>query len=171
MVFLFIFRNSIEEWIFSDFVELLRNMDIKVGWLEAPTPYADWIIGGVLVILFLILVVLAGIDTKIKYQRGMVAWQVYDNLSNAFKNLMYATGEADRVDAHACIEKERGKLPDKELDKLVRLLLDAESERIVLGMNPSSDAAQRVLSLTNERIRNHFKSKYGGRDYGKPCKL
>lgn len=97
----------------------------------------------------------------------LAAWEVYDNLTNAFRDLMYSTDEKKRSDIHARIEQERGKLPDKELDKMINLFLDAEAERARYGMNPYSDDAQYVLSLNNERMRNYVYQKYGSREYGR----
>jgi hypothetical protein len=54
---------------------------------------------------------------------------------------------------------------------MINLFLDAEVERVRLGMNPLDENSQYVLSLNNERMRNHIKGKYGGRMHGKENKL
>ncbi|MBI2852990.1 MAG: hypothetical protein HYX84_07825 [Chloroflexi bacterium] len=96
-----------------------------------------------------------------------VAWEVYDNLSKAFRDLTYATDEKQRAEIHAHIEEERGKLPDRELDTMINLFLNAEAERARFGLSPYSDDAQYVLSLHNERMRNYLSMKYGSREYGR----
>jgi len=163
--FLYIIKNSIKEWIFSDFVGWLRNMGVKVEWIEAWEPYADWIIGGILLIAFIVLTIIAGIDTKTKYQQRLVAWEVYDNLSKAFRSLMYASSMEERAKAHDDIGKERDKLPDKGLDKIINLHFALDTWNVEFLPDLTDDEAQSSLRVGLQATRNYMKSKYGQREY------
>ena len=120
-------------------------------------------------------VIVAAYLTYKELKRGFTyhrkAWEAYDNLVQAFRELTHTIIEVDRAKIHARIEKERGELPDKRLDEMINLFLDAESERARYGANAYDDDAHKALSITYERMRNHINNKYGGRGYGKPIRV
>jgi hypothetical protein len=118
--------------------------------------------------LFLILAIglallLTILDLRKLARNNPIAWEVYDNLCKLFRELTHTGEKKERDIIHSKIEKERGKLPDKTLDKMIRLFLNAEAERLRFGMDSYIDDAQYMLSLNNERMRNHIQSKYGDR--------
>lgn len=126
----------------------------------SPPTWLFWVLLSLAIGLALLLTLL---DLKKLAQNNPTAWVVYDNLCELFRTLTHAINEQERDAIHACIEKERGKLPDKELDKMIRLFLDAEAERAKFGLSSYNDVAQYILSLNNERMRNYILNKYGER--------
>ena len=106
-----------------------------------------------------------------KNEQNELAWQVYGNLSEEFRNLMFATEAKDRADIYALIEKERDKLPDTGLDKIIdEDILGVERERAHWNMNSYCDEADAYLSEGLKNMRNYFKRKYGGRGHDEPTK-
>jgi len=137
--------------------------DIAERWFGLsyqPPPFLFWVLLGVAVCLAIYLTY-RSLRRSFLYHR--VAWEVYDNLCESFRKLSHTTDVKKRDKIQADIESQRGKLPDKKLDEIIRLFLDAEAEATKYGANPYSDAAQYDLSLTNERMRNHIQGKYGER--------
>ena len=159
-ILLWAFRETITEWIFGDFVSWLKGESVFVA------EYADWIVGGVIISLAIAGIIWASIDTKNRWLNKR-AWEVYDNLCEGFRDLTYKQVEGERISVYARIEKERGRLPDKGLDEIIKLFLDVEAERARCGMTPFSDDAQKALSIIFERMRNYINGKYGGRKYEK----
>jgi hypothetical protein len=91
------------------------------------------------------------------------AWLVYDSLSKLFRELTHTDDKKERDTIYSKIEIERGKLPDKVLDKHIRLFLNAESERAIIGMDSYNETSQYLLSVQNERMRQYILNKYGER--------
>jgi hypothetical protein len=125
-----------------------------------PPSFLFWVL---LVISICVAIYLTYRDISNNEKYNLVAWRAYDRLSELFRKLTHTIDEKERDDIHADIEKERGKVPDRTLDKMIRLFLNAEAERFKFHLNFYSDDAQYMLSLNNERMRNHIKDKYGER--------
>jgi hypothetical protein len=142
-------------WSLTERISNMNEAGFNVAWL-----YAVTIPIGLAMFIFIIW------QSRKPLENSDAAWQVYDELVNAFRELVFAKDEKLRVAVHTRIESERGKLPDKQLDKYINLFLAAEAERARYNIDPYSDEAQYVLSLNNERMRNHIKSRYGERRIG-----
>jgi len=165
---LWLLRGFIEEWIFGNIVERIRNLGWGIGVWEFLARYSEWVIGGIILIGIILSIIWASIDTRNRWVNRKLwlnkrAWEVYDNLCELFRELTHTKDEKERASIHSHIENERGKLPDKRMDEMIKLFLGAEAERARFGLNPYTDDAQYMLSLNNERMRNHIRGKYGER--------
>lgn len=167
---LWFFRGVVDEWIFGDIVTQIKDTGWGVKLWDYLSQYSNWIVGGIILVGIILSIIWASIDTKNRIL-NKIAWKAYDNLCEAFRELAYTKPEKERANIYARIEKGRGRLPDKKLDEMINLFLDAEAERAKLGMNPFSDDAQYFLSLNNERMRNHINNKYGNRRDGNNNKV
>ncbi len=132
--------------------EKVVNASLNLNWLYAVTAPI-----GLLALAFIIW------QSSKPPKNNDVAWSVYDNLVVLFKDLMNTDDEKKRSEIHSQIEYERGRLPDKKLDELLNLFLEAEAEMDLTGVDPQNEASLYMLRLNNERMRNHIKSKYGDR--------
>lgn len=117
--------------------------------IYSPPRWLTQVLLGFAIVLALLLTI---IDLKKQAKHNPIAWAVYDKLSELFRELTNADNDKQRDEIHARIEKERGKLPDKGLDKLIRLFLDAEDERARFGLDSYKSDAQYILSLQNESV-------------------
>jgi hypothetical protein len=100
-------------------------------------------------------------DIRKKYK---VAWEVYDHLVELLRELTQTNDSKSRSEIYRKIEYERGRLPDKKLDEIISLFIDAENEGIEFDFDPFDDDMQHNLSVTNQMMRNHIQSKYGDRE-------
>jgi hypothetical protein len=123
-----------------------------------------WLIWVLLFIAIGLAALLTIIDLKKLSRNNPIAWEVYDNLSVFFRNLMHTQDVNDRAKIYEQIETERGKLPDKHMDKIIDGdILNVEKERFRLNMSALSDDAETYLSEGLTRLRNYIFSKYGER--------
>lgn len=156
-------RTFIKHW--YTFLILLASdpFDISERWFGmnyAPPQYLFWVLLGVATCIALLLTIH---DLRLAKHNNRIAWEVYDNLVKLFRELMNTDDAKQRAEKLALIETERGKLPDKQLDVLINLFLDAEAESAKLGLDPLHETSLYLLRVNNERMRNHINSKYGER--------
>lgn len=127
----------------------------------SPPHWMTWALLAVAIVLALLLTIL---DLRKLAKNNLIVWVVYDNLVRAFRELTLEQDDVKRSEIYAKIEFERGKLPDKGLDKIIRMFLDAEGqERHKYGLTPYDEPTQYILSVHNERMRNYIFNKYGER--------